>query len=109
LTKADGLIGNLVGKPETLPSTRFDLSLEFHLLERAVGTKELLEVKNVNIGEVLLLDVGTAPTVGRIINIKKDVAELKLTRPVCADEEARVAVSRKMTGRWRLIGYGIIK
>jgi len=109
LTKADGLIGNLVGQPGTLPPTRFDLSLEINLFERAVGTKELAEVKKIGVGEVLLLDVGTAPTVGKVLNIKGDTAELRLTRPVCAEESARVAVSRKMAGRWRLIGFGIIK
>jgi translation initiation factor 2 subunit 3 len=109
LTKADGLIGNIVGKPETLPPTRVEMSLEFHLFERALGTKELLEVKGINIGEVLLLDVGTAPTVGKVVSIKKNTADLQLTRPICAEDGARVAVSRKLTGRWRLIGFGIIK
>jgi len=37
------------------------------------------------------------------------VAELQLTRSVCAEDNARVAVSRKIGGRWRLIGFGIIK
>ncbi len=108
LTKADGLIGNLVGKPGTLPPTRFRMTLDFHLLERAVGTKELLEVRNVSVGEVLLLDVGTAPTVGKVSNIKGETADLELTRPVCAEESERVAVSRKMAGRWRLIGFGTV-
>jgi len=109
LTKADGLIGNVVGKPGTLPPTRFELTLDIHLFERAVGTKELVKVKSVNVGETLLLDVGTAPTVGRVVNIKGETAELKLTRPVCAEESDRVAISRKISGRWRLIGFGIIK
>jgi len=109
LTKADGLIGNLAGEPGTLPPTRFELTLESHLFERAIGTKELVEVKNINIGEQLLLDVGTAPTVGKVTSIRGETAELQLTRPVCAEESARVAVSRKMTGRWRLIGFGMIK
>ncbi len=109
LTKADGLIGNIVGKPETLPPTRLEMFLEFHLFKRAVGTKEMLEVKEVNVGEVLLLDVGTAPTVGKVASIKKHVAELQLTRSICAEDNTRVAVSRKILGRWRLIGFGIIK
>lgn len=109
LTKADGLIGNLVGKPGTLPPTRFELALDLHLFERAVGTKELVEVKGINVGESLLLDVGTAPTVGKVIAIKGSTAELKLTRPVCAEESARVAANRKIAGRWRLIGFGIIE
>jgi len=85
------------------------MTLEFHLFKRAVGTKELLEVKGATVGEVLLLDVGTAPTVGKVLSIKKDSANLQLTRPICAEDNARVAVSRKILGRWRLIGFGIIK
>jgi len=109
LSKADGLIGNVVGKPGTLPPTHFDLSLDVHLFERAVGTKELMEVKRVDVGENLLLDVGTTITSGRATSVKGNVVELKLTRPVCAEESSRIAISRKIAGRWRLIGYGIIK
>ena len=69
----------------------------------------MTEVKRVAVGEILLLDVGTAPTVGRVERVRGQTAELKLTRPVCAEESARVAVSRKIMGRWRLIGFGIIK
>jgi translation initiation factor 2 gamma subunit (eIF-2gamma) len=32
-----------------------------------------------------------------------------LVRPVCAEEGARAAISRKIANRWRLIGYGIIQ
>jgi len=108
LTKADGLIGNVLGRPGKLPPTRFDLTLEMSLFKRAVGTKELVEVKRINVGETLLLDVGTAITVGTVTRAG-DTVELKLARPVCAEEGSRVAISRKIAGRWRLIGYGIIK
>jgi len=56
-----------------------------------------------------LLDVGTTITSGRATSVKGNVVELKLTRPVCAEESSRIAISRKIAGRWRLIGYGIIK
>ena len=47
LTKADGLTGNLVGKPDLLPPTRSELVLETTLLKRAIGTKELVQVDNI--------------------------------------------------------------
>jgi translation initiation factor 2 subunit 3 len=109
LTKADGLIGNLVGKPGMLPPNRSELVLDTYLFKRAIGTKELLQVDRVNKGERLLLDVGTAITVGSVVSIKKDVVTLQLARSVCAEEGDRAALSRKIAGRWRLIGYGIIK
>ena len=109
LTKADGLIGNLVGKPETLPPTLSELTLDTHLFERAVGTKELLEVDIVRIDERLLLDVGTAITTGNVTSVRGDSVTLQLARPVCAEGGFRAAISRKIVGRWRLIGYGEIK
>jgi len=109
LTKADGLIGNVAGEPDTLPPTRYELSLDITLFERAVGTKEMTEVKKITNGETLLLDVGTAPTIGVVESIREDIVDLRLSRPVCAEESSRVAVSRKIMGRWRLIGFGIIK
>lgn len=109
LTKADGLIGNLVGKPGMLPPNRSELGLDIHLFKRAIGTKELKEVEKINNGERLLLDVGTAITVGSVVSAKKDAATLQLARPVCAEEGSRAALSRKIAGRWRLIGYGTAK
>ncbi len=109
LTKADGLIGNLVGNPGMLPPTRSELTLDVHLFERAVGTKEMIEVDKVHTGERLLLDVGTTITVGNVISAVKDTATLQLGRPVCAETGSRAALSRRIAARWRLIGYGIIK
>jgi len=107
-SKADGLTGNIVGKSGMLPPTLTELTLETHILEQAVGTKELIKVEKINIGETLLFHVGAAITVGKIDSVKKDTITAKLTRPVCAQAGSRVAISRKITGRWRLIGYGII-
>ncbi|MEA2089864.1 MAG: translation initiation factor IF-2 subunit gamma [Thermoproteota archaeon] len=109
LTKADGLIGNMVGKPGELPPTLSELTLETHFFERAVGTKQLVEIEKVRINEKLLLDVGTTITVGNVIFVKKNIATLQLRRPICAEEGSRVAISRNIASRWRLIGYGIIK
>ena len=109
LSKADGLTGNIVGKSGMLPPVLTELSLEAYILERAVGTKELAKVENISKDETLLLHVGAAITVGKVVSVKNNVAMLKLTRPVCALAGSRVALSRKIAGRWRLIGYGMIK
>jgi translation initiation factor 2 subunit 3 len=107
-SKADGLTGSIAGKAGLLPLTLTELSLETHVLERAVGTKDLLKVEKFNPEEVLLLHVGSAVNVGKILSIKQNVIKVKLTRPVCALPGSRVAISRKITARWRLIGYGLI-
>ena len=107
-SKADGLTGNIAGKTGMLPPILTELTLETHVLERAVGTKELLKVERINPGESLLLHVGAAVNLGKVLSVKKNVVRLKLGRPICAPPSARVAMSRKITARWRLIGYGIM-
>lgn len=109
LSKADGLTGNIVGKKDMLPPVLTEINLETHILERVVGTKELAKVENIGKDETLLLHVGASISVGKVIAVKNDTATLRLTRPVCALAGSRVALSRKIAGRWRLIGHGMIK
>ncbi len=107
-SKADGLTGNIAGKTSMLPPTLTELTLETHVLERAVGTKELLKVERINFDETLLLHVGAAVNLGKVTSLKSNVAKIKLTRPICTPPSSRVAISRKIAARWRLIGYGIV-
>jgi translation initiation factor 2 subunit 3 len=107
-SKADGLTGNIAGKTGMLPPILAELTLETHVLERAVGTKELLKVEKINLDEALLLHVGAAVNVGKVTAAKANLIRVKLNRPVCVLPGSRVAISRKITSRWRLIGYGLI-
>jgi translation initiation factor 2 subunit 3 len=108
-SKADGLTGNIAGKAGMLPPTLSELTLQAQILDRAVGTKELAKIDEVTMNETLLLHVGAAITVGKVASIRKGNVLIKLTRPVCAQTTSRVALSRKIGGRWRLIGFGMIK
>jgi translation initiation factor 2 subunit 3 len=106
-SKADSLIGNIAGKPNMLPPTTSELLLETKILERAVGTKELMKIEDVTMNETLLMHVGAAITIGKVTSVRKGKVQMKLTRPVCVQTGARIALSRKLAGRWRLIGYGM--
>ncbi len=72
-SKADGLTGSIAGKTGMLPPTVTELTLETHVLERAVGTKELLKVEKINPDEQLLLHVGAAVNVGKVTSINKTI------------------------------------
>jgi translation initiation factor 2 subunit 3 len=109
LTKADNLVGSVVGKPGSLPPTRIDLKLKVTLLERVVGTKEMQKVEHLKARENLMLVVGSSVTVGAVTAAYRDDAQLLLKRPVCVEEGSRVAISRMLAGRWRLIGYGFVQ
>ena len=93
-----------IGKPKFNNS---DLDRVFAGINNA-GTKELLKIDRINFDETLLLHVGAAVNLGKVISLKGNVAKLKLTRPICAPPSSRVAISRKIAARWRLIGYGIL-
>jgi translation initiation factor 2 subunit 3 len=108
-SKADSLIGNIAGKRGMLPPILSEVILETHILDRAVGTKELMKIEEVAMNETLLMHVGAAITVGKVSSIRKGNVQIKLTRPVCVQTGSRVALSRKIAGRWRLIGYGMIQ
>jgi len=60
-------------------------------------------------GEMLMLNVYSAATVGIVKELGKNMIKCVLRRPFCADAGARVTISRSLGQRWRLIGYGVIK
>jgi len=109
LTKSDGLVGSLIGKPETLPPVLGEISLDIQLFENVIGSREMGKVASVAKGERLLLNVGTAKTMGTVTKVAKDYLEATLTIPVCGEDGDRVALSRRIGSRWRLIGVGTLK
>lgn len=108
LTKSDSLIGRIAGEPSALPESLHTFSMEVTLLERVVGSASELEVEDLKTNEPLMLSVGTATTVGVVTSARDNVADVRLKLPVAAEAGQRVAISRRISGRWRLIGYGII-
>jgi len=108
LTKSDALAGQVAGLPGKLPPVRDRLHFEVTLMERVVGSESEVNVEPLKIKEPLMLSVGTAVTVGIVANVRKDQIEATLKRPVCAEVGARVAISRQVGGRWRLIGMGVL-
>ena len=108
LTKADGLVGRVVGPPGSLPEIMGKMSVEVHLLDRVVGTAEDLAVEEIKTSEPLMISVGTATTVGVVTSARENRADMILKIPVVAEPGQRVAVSRRIGGKWRLIGYGVI-
>ena len=56
-----------------------------------------------------MINIGTATTIGVVTSARKKTVDVTLKLPVCAESGQRVALSRRVGARWRLIGYGIIK
>ena len=107
LVKSDSLIGSLVGLPSSLPPDIYDIAIDLNLFETAVGTQEMVKVEPIKIKESLRLNIGTAATLGTVTHVKDHRVEIKLKKPVCMISQNRVAISRRIADRWRLIGSGV--
>ena len=107
--KSDSLVGRIAGKPGTLPPITESLSVKTELLKRVVGVSSDLAVEALKTNEPLMLSVGTATTVGVVKSGRAESAEITLKIPVCVEKDQRIAISRRIAGKWRLIGYGIVE
>jgi translation initiation factor 2 subunit 3 len=112
MTRSDSFIGSVIGKPGTLPDNSTLLKLDVNLFDSAVASAvastEDLQVKPIQTGELLRLNIGTAPVLGKVTKVKSPNIEIELRRPACIFEDGHVAISRRIAERWRLIGAGIV-
>ncbi|MEM0372629.1 MAG: translation initiation factor IF-2 subunit gamma [archaeon] len=106
LTKGDNLIGNVAGKPGTLPAVRNELTLESHLLEKVVGVERVEPLKT---NEVIVINSGTTTSVGVVLSVKKNEVKMVLKKPICVEQGDKVGLSRKSATRWYLVGHGVVK
>lgn len=109
LVKADNLTGNIISHVGKLPPVWNEFILEPKLLERVVGSKSELEVKQITKGEALMLNVNATSTVGIVDEVSKKGVHVKLKVPICASKEDKITISRMFNNRFRLIGYSTIK
>lgn len=55
-------------------------------------------------GELLLINIGSTSTGGRVLSVKADLAKIQLTSPACTEIGEKVALSRRIEKHWRLVG-----
>jgi len=108
LTKSDSLAGSVISLKGKTPEVYHELTLEAHLLSRSVGTKEELNQEPFKTNEPLLLNVWTSKTLGVVKKVVGNKLELVLKLPVAVNKGEKVAISRRLGTKWRLVGYGIV-
>jgi translation initiation factor 2 subunit 3 len=87
LTRADRLVGQVLGQVGALPSVFVELEVNFFLLRRLLGVRTQGEEKQGKVAklakaEVLMLNIGSMCTGARVVAVKNDLAKLQLTSPV---------------------------
>lgn len=108
LTKSDALAGQVAGHVGKLPPVWEELKFDVTLMDRVVGADSEQIIEPLKHNDPLMLSVGTAVTVGVIVNVKKNRVAVRLKRAVCAEAGSRIAISKLVGGRWRLIGMGVL-
>ncbi|KAF8981264.1 hypothetical protein BGZ46_003072 [Entomortierella lignicola] len=112
LCRADRLVGQVLGSVGKLPDVYFELEINYFLLRRLLGVKtddkKQAKVTKLTKNEVLMVNIGSTSTGGRVIQVKNDIAKIALTGLACSEAGANVALSRRIANHWRLIGWGQI-
>ena len=113
LTRADRLVGQVLGEVSKLPDIYTEVEISFYLLRRLLGVKggdaAQGKVQKLAKGEILMVNIGSMSTGGRVVAVKNDLAKMALTNPVCTDLGEKLALSRRVEKHWRLIGWGQIR
>ncbi len=107
MTRSDSLIGSIIGKPDTLPENSYNAKIEVNLFDTAVGSGDEIKVSSIQTGESLRLSIGTAPLLSKVTSVRGKTVEIQFKRPVCLFDNSKVAISRRIAERWRLIGAGV--
>lgn len=114
LCRADRLVGQVLGAVGALPQIFIELEVSYYLLKRLLGVrtegdKKAAKVQKLSKNEVLLVNIGSLSTGGRVVATKADLVKISLTNPVCTEIGEKIALSRRVEKHWRLIGWGQIR
>lgn len=114
LCRADRLVGQVLGAIGALPDIYIELEISYFLLRRLLGVrtegdKKGAKVQKLTRNEVLMVNIGSLSTGGRVSAVKADLAKIVLTQPVCTEVGEKIALSRRVEKHWRLIGWGQIR
>ncbi|CAB9501867.1 Putative eukaryotic translation initiation factor 2 subunit 3-like protein [Seminavis robusta] len=114
LTRADRLVGQVLGIKGKLPHVFAEIEISYYLLRRLLGVKtsdggKQAKVQKLTKNEILMVNIGSTATGGRVVAVKGDLAKVALTQPVCTEEGEKIALSRRVDKHWRLIGWGQIR
>eukprot|EP01039_Chlorochromonas_danica_P008011 gene8011-8837_t len=119
LTRADRLVGQVLGLKDCLPDVFTEVEVSVYLLRRLLGVKAVeggkqAKVQKLAKGEMLMVNIGSTSTGGKVVKVVdgtkgESIARITLTQPVCTQENEKIALSRRVEKHWRLIGWGEIR
>ena len=106
MTKTDALTGCLVSKKDVLPKIVSSIKLKSEFFKEVFGIEEHQKIEVPKKNEILMLNINTTTTVGKVSKASENEIELDLTIPVVALKHDNVGIARNFNNHWRLIGWG---
>ncbi|WAR08845.1 IF2H-like protein, partial [Mya arenaria] len=105
LCRADRMVGQVLGAVGALPDIYTELTISFFLLRRLLGVKtegdrRAARVQKLAKNEILMVNIGSLSTGGRVLAVKADLAKIGLTNPVCTEIGEKIALSRRVEKHW---------
>jgi len=104
--KGDKMKGQIIAKPGTLPEPTTEFTMEYFPLERKI---QKVPNEPFRFQEMIAMAVGTMPAAGLVVSAKSDELTVKTKKPITVPEGTKIAISRKIGNRWRLVGYGVAR
>lgn len=100
----------VLGQVGHLPEIFVEIEINYYLLRTLLGVKgdqeRQAKVPKLSKGEILMVNIGSTSTGGRVMAVKADLAKIALTNPVCTQVEEKIALSRRVEKHWRRGGGG---
>ncbi|KAG0419403.1 Eukaryotic translation initiation factor 2 subunit gamma [Dictyocoela roeselum] len=96
--KADKLVGQVMGIKD-LPKIYISLTVKHSIFKMF----QIIDAEQV------LLNIGSTTSGAVITELSKEVAGFSLYKPACCEIGERIAISKKIKGHWRLVGYGVVE
>ncbi|CAF0768977.1 unnamed protein product [Adineta steineri] len=114
LSRSDRLVGQVLGEVGTLPDIYSQIQITYFLLKRLVGVRTEGDRRGARVAgltknEILMVNIGSLCTGGRVVDVQGELAKIQLTNPVCTEVSEKVALSRRVGQSFRLIGWGEIR
>jgi translation initiation factor 2 subunit 3 len=112
LSRGDRLSGSIAGKTGELPEASEKIKFKLNLFEYVIGTAAKEKLSSIHTNDALMITAAVAKTVGIVIsasNLKgEQVCEMKLKIPICVEKDDKIAISKQISGRWHLVGWGVV-
>jgi translation initiation factor 2 subunit 3 len=113
LSRADRLVGQVLGIPGYLQDVAYQLEIEYFLMRRVIGVevesgeKSKMKIEPLEDGELLQLSIETCSVPAKIKRCGNgNTMTVQLKIPICASIGSQLCISRRIDKNFRIIGTG---